>query len=68
MIGDHVHLGSRLEGLNKQFGTRVIVSEFTRAAVADRFAFRELDLVAVKGKQKPVRIFELKADNSGAER
>ncbi len=59
VMGDHVNLGSRLEGLNKQYGSHVIVSEFTRAAIGDAFTCRELDSVAVKGKQEPVHIFEL---------
>jgi adenylate cyclase len=59
VMGDHVNLGSRLEGLNKQYGTHIIVSQFTRAAIGDHFTCRELDSVAVKGKKEPVQIFEL---------
>lgn len=59
VIGDNVNLGSRLEGLNKQYGTHIIVSEFTRAHLGDDFTLRELDLVIVKGKLEPVKIFEL---------
>jgi adenylate cyclase len=59
VLGDHVNLGSRLEGLNKQFGTHIIVSEFTQAKLGDHFTCRELDAVLVKGKLEPVRIFEL---------
>jgi adenylate cyclase len=58
-IGDHVNLGSRLEGVNKQYGTSIIVSEFTYKAVCDVFFLRELDFIRVKGKQQPVRIYEL---------
>jgi len=57
VMGDAVNLGSRLEGLTKEYGVQIIVSEFTRAAVPD-FAFRELDCVRVKGKAKPVGIYE----------
>src|SRR5690606_6370396 len=57
VMGDAVNLGSRLEGLHKQYGVNVIVSEFTRAAVPE-YAFRELDRVRVKGKDEPVIIFE----------
>ncbi len=57
VMGDTVNLGSRLEGLTKQYGVDIIVSENTVAAIPD-FAFRELDWVRVKGKQKPVAIFE----------
>ena len=57
VMGDAVNLGSRLEGLTKEYGVQIIVSEFTRAAVPD-FVFRELDCVRVKGKAKPVGIYE----------
>jgi adenylate cyclase len=61
VIGDSVNLGSRLEGLNKDYGTRIVVGESTREAVGDAFAYRFLDLVAVKGKTEPVAIYELLA-------
>ena len=62
VMGDSVNLGSRLEGINKQYGTRIIISEFTQAQIsADEFLFREIDWVKVKGKTEPVRIFELMA-------
>lgn len=57
VLGDAVNLGSRLEGLTKQYGVSIMVSEFTKAAVPD-FAYRELDVVQVKGKEEPVAIFE----------
>lgn len=57
VMGDAVNLGSRLEGLTKDYGVNIIVSEYTAAAVPD-FAFRELDSVRVKGKDKAVKIFE----------
>lgn len=57
VMGDTVNLGSRLEGLTKQYGVDMIVSEMTTNMVPG-FAFRELDLVRVKGKRKPVSIFE----------
>jgi adenylate cyclase len=57
VMGDAVNLGSRLEGLTKQYGVHIIVSEFTRDKLPD-FVFRELDCVRVKGKDKPVSIFE----------
>ncbi len=59
VIGDHVNLGSRLEGLNKIYSTHIIVSEFTRSLVSREFTFRQLDVVRVKGKQEPVQIHEL---------
>jgi adenylate cyclase len=60
VIGDAVNLGSRLESLNKQYGTRIIISEATREALPDRYAFRSLGEVVVKGKTKPVTIYEVK--------
>ena len=57
VLGDTVNLGSRLEGLTKQYGVDMIVSEGTAKLLPD-FAFRELDLVRVKGKREPVAIYE----------
>ena len=57
VMGDAVNLGSRLEGLTKEYGVQMMVSEFTRAA-APGFVYRELDRVRVKGKDKPVAIYE----------
>ena len=57
VMGDTVNLGSRLEGLTKQYGVDIIVNERTRDLVPD-FAFRELDIVRVKGKTRPAAIFE----------
>jgi adenylate cyclase len=59
VIGDNVNLGSRIEGLNKDYGSQILVSEHTARAAGDGFLFRELDWVRVKGKQKPVGIHEL---------
>lgn len=60
VMGDAVNLGSRLEGLNKEYGTQIIASEFAkRATTPGKFLFRPLDLVAVKGKKEPVEIFEV---------
>ena len=56
-LGDAVNLGSRLEGLTKGYGVEIIVNETTRERVPE-FAYRELDRVRVKGKDKPVTIFE----------
>jgi adenylate cyclase len=66
VIGDNVNLGSRLEGLNKLYATRIIASETTVRAAADSVVARDLDLVRVKGKRLPVRIYEIVA--AGAER
>ncbi len=64
VMGDSVNLGARLEGLNKLYQTRIIASEFTRKLVSGDLLFRELDLVQVKGKQEPVRIYELMSAGS----
>jgi adenylate cyclase len=61
VIGDTVNLASRLEGLNKFYGTAIMASEATAAACGDAVEFRELDLVAVKGRETPVRVFEVLA-------
>ena len=57
VMGDGVNLASRLESLTKNYGVHIIVSEFTKARVPE-YVYRELDNVRVKGKEKPVAIFE----------
>jgi adenylate cyclase len=59
VMGDTVNLASRLEGLNKFYGTRIIISEFTRESVSNAMEVRHIDTVAVKGKKQGVKIFEL---------
>ena len=68
VIGDSVNLASRLEGTNKEYGTTIIISETTREKIKDNFACRELDLIRVKGKVTPVRIYELLAEDINFER
>jgi adenylate cyclase len=58
VIGDAVNLGSRLESLNKQYGTSVIISDATRERLQGRYDMRALGDVVVKGKSQPVAIFE----------
>ena len=58
-LGDGVNLASRLEGLNKQYGTTVLVSESVREEAKEAFAFRLVDVVAVKGRTRGVRVYEL---------
>ena len=57
-LGDAGNLASRLEGINKQYGTFVMISESTLSQLEDNFAARELSRVRVKGKLKPVTVFE----------
>src|SRR2546425_12836557 len=64
-LGDTVNLSSRLEGLNKEYGTHILVNETTfQGAREGGFLFRELDLICVKGKLQPVKIYELMARRS----
>jgi adenylate cyclase len=58
-IGDNVNLAARLEGLNKIYGTDIIVSNATAQALGQEFVLRELDRVRVKGRKQPVAIYEL---------
>ncbi len=59
VMGDNVNLASRLEGVNKLYGTQIIVSRAIYEAVADKFWFRPLDIVAVKGRSEGTVIYEL---------
>lgn len=67
-MGDSVNLASRLEGLNKEYGTRIVISESTRDQVhGEDLLFRELDLIRVKGKLQPVTIFEVLSTEAAAD-
>jgi adenylate cyclase len=59
VIGDAVNLGSRLEALNKEYGTHILISEATRASLKRRYDIHPLGQVVVKGKTRPVAIFEV---------
>ncbi|HEX3244992.1 MAG TPA: adenylate/guanylate cyclase domain-containing protein [Chloroflexota bacterium] len=59
VMGDSVNLASRLEGLNKEYGTNIIVSDSTLTEVGDGYVTRYLDLVIVKGRSTPVAVYEL---------
>jgi adenylate cyclase len=57
-LGDAGNLASRLEGINKQFGTYLMMSEYTLAQLGDEFAVRELSRVRVVGRKEPLRVYE----------
>jgi adenylate cyclase len=59
VIGDNVNLGSRLESLNKEYRTRIIISDATRSLLHAQYEIRPLGDVVVKGKTRPVAIFEV---------
>jgi len=59
VMGDMVNLASRLEGANKAYGTYLMISESTVEALQGSIDLRELDLVAVKGKDQPVKVYEV---------
>jgi adenylate cyclase len=66
-MGDTVNLASRLEGLNKEYGTSILISETTRADVTnDQIIIREIDFIRVKGKNQPVTIFEILSRQAAA--
>lgn len=62
IIGDNVNLASRLEGINKYYGTKIIVSDAIYQIINRQFLMRPLDVVAVKGKSKGTKIYELLGD------
>ena len=64
VMGDHVNLGSRLEGANKPFGTAIMISEFTYEVIREQFEVRYLDRLRVPGRAKPVKTYELLAEKA----
>ena len=62
IMGDTVNVASRLEGANKLFGTKILISESTHQAAQNGIEARELDFLRVEGKQQPIRVFELGAE------
>ena len=62
VIGDAVNLGSRLESLNKQYGTSIIISDDTRERLKGQYHLDPLGEVTVKGKTRPVRIYQVRSD------
>ena len=61
VMGDTVNLASRLEGLNKAYGTAILLTEDTACLIEKSFVLREIDMVQVVGRKRPVRIYELLA-------
>ena len=59
VLGDAVNVASRLEGLSKEYGVRVVIGEATRAAAGDAFEYRFLDVVTVAGRSEPLAVYEL---------
>ncbi|HIK45589.1 MAG TPA: GAF domain-containing protein [Leptolyngbyaceae cyanobacterium M65_K2018_010] len=59
VIGDGVNLSSRLEGVTKEYGCDIVISEYTYALCQDKIWARELDRIQVKGKRQPVNLYEL---------
>ncbi|KRR00794.1 adenylate/guanylate cyclase domain-containing protein [Bradyrhizobium valentinum] len=65
-LGANINLAARLEGLNKNYGTRVLVSAAVKERVEGRFAFRSVDEIKPKGFAEAVRIFELRGETDGS--
>jgi adenylate cyclase len=68
MMGSSVNLAARLEGVNKQYGTWILISEITQDALGQDFLLRKLDRVRVVGINQPVRLFELIEEKGRAEK
>ena len=58
VIGDGVNLASRIEGVTKQYGVMVLISEYTNQEISDSYLSREIDAIQVVGKSQPVKIYE----------
>ena len=59
VLGDNVNLASRLEGANKEYGTNIMISDSTLESCKDKILVRELDIIRVKGKSEPTKVYEL---------
>ncbi len=68
IMGNSVNLAARLEGVNKQYGTWILMSEFTQAQCRDHFFTRRLDRVRVVGITQPVRLYELIEENGAQDK
>ncbi len=64
LIGDNVNLGSRMEGLTKQYGVEILISESTKAELGGELPARMIDMVAVKGKSIPIAVYEPLSENT----
>jgi adenylate cyclase len=67
VLGDHVNIASRLEGINRQYGTQILIGPNTYGLVKDHFVARPIDLVSVKGRKGGLRVYELMGDRKTAE-
>jgi adenylate cyclase len=67
IMGNSVNLASRLEGVNKQYGTWILASEATRQEAGEAFAWRQMDRVRVVGISQPVRLYELLDERSAVD-
>lgn len=68
VMGDHVNLASRLEGLNKYYGTQIIISQYTYAEAKGAVEARMIDVVAVKGRKQGVILYELVSEKEDLEK
>jgi len=66
VIGDSVNIGARLEGANKQYRSKIIISDTSYAQVAGHVIARELDVLIVAGRTEPIRVYELIGMANGA--
>jgi adenylate cyclase len=67
VVGDHVNTTSRFEGLNKFYGTNIIIGESTHELVKDHFVTRPIDRVSVMGKKAGLTVYELMGDRKTTE-
>jgi len=65
-LGDGVNFASRLEGANKLYGTKILLSQTTADLVKDQFILRKVDVLKVKGKSRPMAVYELLAEHGTA--
>ena len=63
VIGDPINLGSRLESLCKTYGAKIIISQYIKNALQKDYIIRDLDIVRVKGKKEPIKIYEVHTDD-----